>query len=395
MSHSHPPADTSRWRLLTRRLTRLRRKELLVSLARVLLLSVAADMGYDLLGIGLFTITGKSIYYPPFFAVVFALLTLRVFAATTMPVFARRLDQRHRLKDRLSSHLAYRDNPSVPAEIAEAQAAETLSTVDFAKLSRGLAVRPWGLLAVIALFTIALWFLLWRHPYATPQNFAFRHGAQMASLVRGLLPAGHPPIPRMTAGNDQQKEDPPERESPPSGKGEKGERREMPPPGEKERTQVNQPGQPPATTPTPLPEATPPPAGTTQEAKSPSRSDQTKGETGEQPEAANRRGSAFNAQSRMRITSRETTRKTAPLTSPPPRPLIPPPGLSSTGGTRAFLLPPLPRLSLADRLPGRDILLDPDTVYVSPDGYSGKYHDLILAYYRELLALKGEEHGSY
>jgi hypothetical protein len=380
---------------LSRTLGRLRQRARLGGLLRALLLAVAADMGYDIAGIGLFRVTGKSIYYPPFFVVILVILTLRALAETTMPVFARRIDHRHHLKDRLASHLTFRRDPSVAPDLAEAQAAETLSHVDLPAISRGLRVRPWAHLAAIAVFTVALWFLLWRYPYVEPQNFAFRHGARMAGLVRELLPSGHPPVGDQTADSRGSDATSPDGEAGSEESGADGEAKKKAPPLEGMSPPPDQ-----AADATAEPTPGPPPEDPgrnqedTREPGDPSGADR-KMRTAEQAPPGNQYGSSFNAESRMRILSRETTRRAAGLTTAPPRPLIPPPGISGTGGGRSFRLPSLPRLSLADRLPDRDILLDPDTIYVSPEGYAGKYHDLIMDYYRELLALKGEDHGSY
>ena len=372
-------------RILRDAVLRLRRRARAHLLAKALLAAVAADLLYDLAGIGVALLTGRSITFSPFIVVVFAVFVVFALRATSLRAFSRRLDGEHGLKSRLAAAEEFRRSGRVPAAIVEAQARETLRSVDFAAIRRSLRFSPAAHLGAIAFSGGLLGLILWGFPgLFQPQGFLLRQGGALVS--RFSHPQVDAPLLRASGGGGGGDEAAPGEAKPKSeerGKPAAGEDRKQPEPPEREarekpREQVA------GKKPERRPEQAKPPGDPREgpgKAKPPSP-----------PQGPRKGGGAAGAAAPEKLASVEVTRKPSPLAARP-RPGLAPEGVRLDPRAGGAYLPPIPLFRLLAGSRG-GALVDPDTVQIVPGAYDARYRRHIIAYFEKLQALRGGTDGS-
>lgn len=371
---------------LQRTVSGIRRKVRAQLLLKALLSAVAADLLYDVAGIGLVFATGYSIYFPPFFFIVLALFVLVALRRTRTRAFYRRLDREFRLKDRLAAAYEYRRSGSIPPAIVEAQARESLGSVDFSSLRRSLRLRPGYHLAAVALLGGTLALIVWRNPgLYTPGNYLYRQGSAILSRFE------HPPVDaeQVFAPGDGQDDEHPRTPFPE----EEGEEEREPEAAAEEEAGEPEPEEAPAEKERAAPEPPEPePVEEGEEARHPVSDDSGAGRERAGEGEAPRAGPSNTGGTTSKSPSVEVTDRPSPLIEKPYTGLAPESARLDAEGAGGYL-PPIPLFKLLGG-PSRGSFFDPETIYIVPEAYHARYREHIVAYFEKLQTFRGGRDGS-
>ena len=385
-----PPTQSpkSAGRLRTE-LQRIRLRARATLLVEAFFAAVIADFLYDLGGLGIFLLTGKSNYFPPFLFVVFAVFALYVLRKTRFLPFCRNLDREHRLKDRLAAAETFRLSGRVPDEVVEAQARETLAAIDFSGIRKTFRPRIAAHLAAITVLACITGAIAWQYPAVfTPMNFFTRQGRQIVTAFRHQSPIedimeeagrqkGDREIGADADADEAEVEALPEEEN-------MGAPPEDPPPGtevaEESAPEENEEMAAEAEKKEAPPETLPP-----REKKAPdsSAADGGRGKVAAPVTTGGVPG---------KVPAVEETTRPSPLTEKPYTGLAPEPFRPDGEKTRGYL-PPIPFFKLFAENPTKETLIDPDAINIVPEAYEEKYRRHIIAYFEKLQSLRGDRHG--
>ena len=381
-----PPESARR---LRSEVSRIRLRARAVLLLEAFLAAVAVDFLYDLAGFGVFLLTGKSNYFPPFLFVIFAVFALYALGKTRFLPFCRSLDRKHRLKERLASAEAFRLSGGIPDDVVEAQARESLAAIDLPGIRKTIRPRLAAHLGAIALLAVIMGTIVWQFPgFFEPMNFFTRHGRQIVTSYRHRTS-----IEEMMAEAERQGDgagesrtgtEPDEAEED-EGTPEEGEKMAAgePPPGAEE-TEESAPEEGEEKVAEAEREESPP---------EPSLPEEKKAVDAPQPEGEKGRAASSNTGGVPgKVPAVEETTRPSPLAEKPYAGLAPEPFKFDSERTKGYL-PPIPLFKLFAGPPTMETLIDPDAINIVPEAYEEKYRRHIIAYFERLQSFRGDSHG--
>jgi hypothetical protein len=164
-------------------LKKIRARYIVQRLIRILTIALLVDLVMDLLTITLFNLWQFKLSIPFLFEILFAVLILRDRATWKLEKIGIELDRRFSLKDRLYSFTWYQSHDTIPPEIRQAQAEETVSAVDLQHILKSNRLRVPLLLPIALPLFAGLLYLSWNSEYR-PSGITTRvvqRGAQQLS----------------------------------------------------------------------------------------------------------------------------------------------------------------------------------------------------------------------
>jgi len=183
--------------MLSRHLRFLRRRYIINRVLINFTIALTVDIIFDLTAAAMYALLGFRMGIPFLFETLFFILMLKELSQGSIETFATMVDDRYGLKDRLYSHVWFSQGNRVSGNMKTAQALETLGSVNFDDLARGMRVRvPWVLLITLPLFG-SLLYLTWSAEYRPP-------GITTRIITDKIAPPSHPDTPESTGAQTAQ-----------------------------------------------------------------------------------------------------------------------------------------------------------------------------------------------
>ena len=146
-------------------LRKVRRRYILLRLAKLTTLAITVDLIKDMITLSLFNIWGIKITVPFLFEIILVVLIVREWPSWSIEGLGELIDRRFSLKDRFYSFVRYEKDPGIPMEIKVAQARETIGAADFAGILKSTRFRIPVLLPFVLPMFAGLLYLSWNSEY--------------------------------------------------------------------------------------------------------------------------------------------------------------------------------------------------------------------------------------
>ncbi len=164
----------------------LRNRHIISRLLFILSAALTADLVYSIVAICFFEIWSLKISIPFFFEIFLLILLTREIRDWRLDHLASLFDNRFLLKDRLYSYIWYSRNIGGRTDIREAQASESLSSIDFPHILDQTRIRFPYYLMIVLLISGGLLYMTWNSEYHPP--------AVTTRIISSTVGTGHPPI---------------------------------------------------------------------------------------------------------------------------------------------------------------------------------------------------------